>query len=311
MMKRRNIFIILLLLCMSLLVGLIGCERKKEKPEGAYSVYYLKQSGTELTQDFYVVQAEEPENIVTELWNQFISVPEGEDNISAFPPNVSLLGVKIEDRVLYFDFSKEYRELEQEREVLLRAAIVLTFTQIPDVDSVAITIENQPLTDSTGNPIGVQTSSNFVDIFGKGLNSATRTTLTLYFSNETGDKLVKETREVAFESSYPVEQYVVNLLIEGPKEEGHKATLPSNLKILGVSVKDNICYVNFDSSFVSNALTDLKDYMSVYSVVNSLAELTGVRKVQISIDGATNVKFKDNISLAEPLDRNLDYVEEE
>lgn len=311
MMKRRNIFIILLLLCISLLIGLIGCERKKEKPEGAYSVYYLKQSGTELTQDYYVVQAEEPENIVTELWNQFISVPEGEDNISAFPPNISLLGVKIEDRVLYFDFSKEYRELEQEREVLLRAAIVLTFTQIPDVDSVAITIENQPLTDSTGNPIGVQTSSNFVDIFGKGLNSATRTTLTLYFSNETGDKLVKETREVAFESSYPVEQYVVNLLIEGPKEEGHKATLPSNLKILGVSVKDNICYVNFDSSFVSNALTDLKDYMSVYSVVNSLAELTGVRKVQISIDGATNVKFKDNISLAEPLDRNLDYVEEE
>ncbi len=211
----------------------------------------------------------------------------------------------------YLILSKEYRELEQEREVLLRAAIVLTFTQIPDVDSVAITIENQPLTDSTGNPIGVQTSSNFVDIFGKGLNSATRTTLTLYFSNETGDKLVKETREVAFESSYPVEQYVVNLLIEGPKEEGHKATLPSNLKILGVSVKDNICYVNFDSSFVSNALTDLKDYMSVYSVVNSLAELTGVRKVQISIDGATNVKFKDNISLAEPLDRNLDYVEEE
>ncbi len=310
MMKRRNIFIILLLLCISLLIGLIGCERKKEKPEGAYSVYYLKQSGTELTQDYYVVQAEEPENIVTELWNQFISVPEGEDNISAFPPNISLLGVKIEDRVLYFDFSKEYRELEQEREVLLRAAIVLTFTQIPDVDSVAITIENQPLTDSTGNPIGVQTSSNFVDIFGKGLNSATRTTLTLYFSNETGDKLVKETREVAFENSYPVEQYVVNLLIEGPKEEGHKATLPSNLKILGVSVKDNICYVNFDSSFVSNALTDLKDYMSVYSVVNSLAELTGVRKVQISIDGATNVKFKDNISLAEPLDRNLDYVEE-
>ncbi len=103
MMKRRNIFIILLLLCISLLIGLIGCERKKEKPEGAYSVYYLKQSGTELTQDYYVVQAEEPENIVTELWNQFISVPEGEDNISAFPPNISLLGVKIEDRVLVFD----------------------------------------------------------------------------------------------------------------------------------------------------------------------------------------------------------------
>ena len=122
---------------------------------------------------------------------------------------------------------------------------------------------------------------------------------------------MKETREVALENSYPVEQYVLSLLIEGPQKEGHKATLPADLKILGVSTKDNICYVNFDSSFVSSALTDLNDYIPIYSVVNSLAELTGVRKVQISIDGVTNVKFKDNISLEEPLDRNLDYVEEE
>lgn len=311
MMKRSKISAILLILCMTVSLCMSGCGKEEEKTEDAYSIYYLKQSGSELTQVYYTVQAKEDENIATELWEQFIHVPAGEDTVSAFPPNISLLGMKIEDRVLYFDFSKEYKELEQDREVLLRAAIVLTFTQIPGVDSVAITVEGQPLTDINANPIGVQTSSNFVDIFGKGLNSATPTTLTLYFANETGDKLVKETREVAFDSSYPLEQYVVSLLIEGPKEEGHKATLPQNLKVLGVSVKDNICYVNFDSSFVSGALTDLKDYISVYSVVNSLAELTGVRKVQISIDGATNIKFKDNISLAEPLDRNLDYVEEE
>lgn len=309
-MKRRRSLAILCVFCMVFFVCLGGCGKKEEEKEDAYSVYYLKQSGTELTQNFYTVQATEDQNIATELWDQFIHVPTGEDSISSFPPNISMLGMKIEDRVLYFDFSKEYKELDQEREVLLRAAIVLTFTQIPGVDSVAITVEGQPHTDINANPIGVQTSSNFVDIFGKGLNSATLTTLTLYFANETGDKLVKETREVAYESSYPLEQYVVSLLIEGPKEEGQKATLPQNLKVLGVSVKDNICYVNFDSSFISNALTDLKDYISIYSVVNSLAELPGVRKVQISIDGATNVKFKDNISLAEPLDRNLDYVEE-
>lgn len=311
MMKRRNIGALLLTFVLALSVCLGGCGRNEEKPEGAYAIYYLKQSGTELSRDYYMVQAAEPENMVTELWEQFIHVPDGEDNVSAFPTNVSLMGTTIEDRVLHFDFSKEYEEMEKEREVLLRAAIVLTFTQIPDVDSVAITVENQPLTDENSNPIGVQTSSNFVDIFGKGLNSATWTTLTLYFANETGDKLVKETREVALENSYPVEQYVLSLLIEGPQEEGHKATLPADLKILGVSTKDNICYVNFDSSFVSSALTDLNDYIPIYSVVNSLAEMTGVRKVQISIDGVTNVKFKDNISLEEPLDRNLDYVEEE
>lgn len=302
---------VLIVFCLAAALIFGGCQKKEEEPEGAYNIYYLAQSGTEFCQDSHVMQAADVQPAVEELWEAFTHVPEGEDKISALPSSVNLMSVQLEDHVLYFDFSKEYKELDQEREVLLRAAIVLTFTQIPEVDSVAVTVEGQPLTDANSNPIGLQTSSNFVDIFGKGLNSATRTTLTLYFSNETGDKLVKETREVAFENSYPVEQYVLSLLIEGPQEEGHRATLPADLKVLGVSVKDNICYVNFDSSFVSGALTDLNDYMPVYSVVNSLAELTGVRKVQISIDGVANVKFKDNISLAEPLDRNLDYLEEE
>ena len=116
MMKRRNIGALLLTFVLALSVCLGGCGRNEEKPEGAYAIYYLKQSGTELSRDYYMVQAAEPENMVTELWEQFIHVPDGEDNVSAFPTNVSLMGTTIEDRVLHFDFSKEYKEMEKERE---------------------------------------------------------------------------------------------------------------------------------------------------------------------------------------------------
>ena len=308
MMKGKKYLALALAVCL-LAAALAGCQQKEEIPEGAYQIFHLQQSGMELAVDYYMAQSSDSQEIVSELWEQFTTVPEGEEKISAFSQNITLLGTSLQDQILYFDFSKEYKELEKDREVLLRAALVLTFVQVPGVESVTVNVEGQPLTDSNSNPIGPQTNANFVDVFGKGLNSATITTLTLYFSNETGDKLVPEIREVALESSYSVEQYVVSLLIEGPQEEGHKATLPSNLNVLNVSVKDNICYVTFDSAFEASALADVNNYIPVYSVVNSLAELTGVRKVQISVDGSSSSKFKDSIPLNEPLDRNLDYVE--
>ena len=48
--------------------------------------------------------------------------------------------------------------------------------------------------------------------------------------------------------------------------------------------------------------------MPVYSSVNSLAELPGVQRVQILVDGGSDVMFQDVISLKEPLERRLEYI---
>lgn len=44
----------------------------------------------------------------------------------------------------------------------------------------------------------------------------------------------------------------------------------------------------------------------VYSIVNSLTELPDVQRVQIMVDGDSNIVFRD-ISLSSPLERNLNY----
>ena len=47
----------------------------------------------------------------------------------------------------------------------------------------------------------------------------------------------------------------------------------------------------------------------LYSIVNSLVELPGINRVQISIDGNTDVTYRDNVSLTTVFERNLDLVE--
>ena len=88
---------------------------------------------------------------------------------------------------------------------------------------------------------------------------------------------------------------------------GHNATLPADVKLLNVSVNDNTCYLNFDDGFL-NAISGLKEYIPIYSIVNSLTELTNINKVQIVVNGSQDVLYRGQISLAEPFERDTDYI---
>ena len=70
--------------------------------------------------------------------------------------------------------------------------------------------------------------------------------------------------------------------------------------------KDGICYVNFDSNFltvVNNVNLDIE----IYSIVNSLTELQGVNRVQILVDGDVpdvfgSAMFEKNMDIVTTLD---------
>ncbi len=85
--------------------------------------------------------------------------------------------------------------------------------------------------------------------------------------------------------------------------------MPSNLGILSVNLSDGIAYVNLDNTFVSEALA-LPDELIIYSLVNSLVEGSGVERVQISVNGETNVSFRNTVDLNQFFEENLALVEE-
>ena len=199
--------------------------------------------------------------------------------------------------------------MSRPREVLVRAGLVRGFTQIPEVERVQITTEDGELKDSSGNVIGPMTRESFVENAGKEINNYQYTTLTLYFANETGDKLVSETRSVYYSTSMPLERVVVEQLVKGPSEEGHYAVLSPDTNILSVTTSDNIAYVNFDETFVNGTISVAQE-IPIYALVNSITTNCPVQRVQFSINGESDVTFRESMKLNQFYEKDLSYLEE-
>lgn len=77
---------------------------------------------------------------------------------------------------------------------------------------------------------------------------------------------------------------------------------------MSVVTKDGICYVNLDETFL-NQIYNVTADVTIYSIVNSLAELSNVNKVQISINGDTSTTYREKFAFSTVYERNLDLVE--
>ena len=186
----------------------------------------------------------------------------------------------------------------------MRAAIVRTLTQLDGVSYVGITVEGNQLFDSTGSPVSWMNADQFIDNDGNEINTYDQVRIKLYFANEAGTNLIAAYREKYYSTNIPLERFVVDELLAGPsgKVEGLYPTINPATKVVSIMTKDGICYVNLDENFltvVNNVSTDV----AVYSIVNSLVELSNINKVQILINGEVPDSFQTTT-----FERNLDIV---
>ncbi|VYU76362.1 Sporulation and spore germination [[Clostridium] symbiosum] len=304
-MKRLLYLMAVFLMC----AGICGCgqKEKNQTPEdGTYRIYYLNSTRTKLASVEYKTETTDQETLIGELAGQILAAPDNPDYQAALGEKVILLDIRKEENVLYLNFNKDYTAMKPTREILCRAALAKTFTQVAGIDYISINCDGQPLLDQQGNPVGAFSASDFVESISD-VNSFERVELKLYFANEKKDLLVPETREVIHNVNTSLERLVVEQLIAG-SQTGASPVLPKDTRILNVSLTDNICYVNLDSTFL-NGEVEAADYIPVYALVNSLTELQTVNKVQITVNGSANVAYRNVISLAAPLEREEKYVE--
>ncbi|MCI9624193.1 MAG: GerMN domain-containing protein [Lachnospiraceae bacterium] len=309
MRKNRPMASAMLLVLLAIILG--GCARQKEEPREpkGYQVYYINKEETAVVKEAYAPAAENGQ----ELLEEFILCLQ-EDSVdgelkSAIPDNVFLLNYTLENGQLSLSFAQPYLEMSKPYEILCRSAVVRTLCQIPEVEYVSFLVGDKPLLDSNETPIGPLNEESFVENAGNEINTYTMTTLQLYFANEKGDKLVGERVEVHYSSNMSVEKLVVEQLIKGPITEKAYPAIPPETKIVSVSTKDGICYVNLDKGFLGQGY-DVLEMVPVYSIVNSLTELPGISKVQILINGETNITYQESIRFETIFERNLDMIEE-
>lgn len=302
-MKKR---IMCFLLSLVVAFSFAGC-RDTEVVEGEYQIYYLNMDKTKIVAEGYDSTGATGEELVAELLEQLNSAPNSLQLRQTIPSNVLIKSFKINGAYLYLDFSEEYYRLSKTDEVLIRAAIARTLLQVEECSLISFSVESEPLRNSDGTLVGFMSADSFIENPGEQINTSEETTLTLYFANSDGTGLVKETRTVHYSSNTSMEKLIMEQLIEGPKKSGSKATIPSETKLITISVVDGVCYVNLDETF-QNQNQEVLEEVVLYSIVNSLTESSAVSKVQISINGDTKGNVRFSLPLSKMYERDLSLV---
>ncbi len=296
--------------CLVCLLFLGGCRKREEiqptaRENGVYQIYYLNSTRTGLASISYQTEAMDDEILIGELAGRILAAPENPEYQAVLSDKVEFLDIHRDNNVLTLNFNQEYMNMKASREILCRAALAKTFTQVDGVDYISIDCEGQPLLDTHGNPVGAIAGNDFLDSISD-VNSYEKVELTLYFADEEKESLVAEKREVFHSMNTSLERLVVEQLLAGSQNGGH-SVIPKNTKVLNVSLTDNVCYVNLDNTFVSGDI-DVAEYIPVYAIVDSLTELQTVNKVQITVNGSADVTYRNVISLAQPLEREEKYI---
>ena len=227
--------------------------------------------------------------MIEEFFAALSSDPDNVEYRKPIPNDVEITKYSLDGALLTIYFDVDYLNMKEVEEVLCRAAVVRTMTQISGIDCVSFYVDEKPL-----NP-------------GEQINTIQNTNLTLYFSNQAGDGLVKETRRVHYSSNISLEKLIMEQLLEGPESKNARSAIPSGTKLMSVSLVDGVCYVSFDENF-KNQDYSVNEAIVIYSIVDSLSELSSISKVQISVNGDTSGVYRDSFKLADMYDRNLDYI---
>ncbi len=299
-----------------LLLGVIAaCGKSSEQVGQQLQVFYLNKEETEIISMPYeaVHTSKEREDLVRELLNALESQPK-EPGLQSAIGGFSVKDCIVRESQVTLNFSKEYEMQHFTREVLARAAIVKTLTQLDFVQLVLFQVEGKNLADSLGEEVGVLSSDSFLDNTGQEMKKYEETTINLYFANATGDSLVKVNRKLHYNTNISLEKLVVEQIVAGPLNSKNYVseiypTVNKETKIIGVSVKDGICYVNLSNHFLTPMESVTPD-ITLFSLVNSLTELPGIVKVQFAIEGDTKVTFGEKYQFTALFERNLQLTKE-
>lgn len=289
-----------LLVMMLIVCSLSACGRSGyEKKSGEFTLYQVEEDGTGLKQTPYDLKTAQDDTveIVSELLGNYKSV-----DIREF---------QIKERQLSIYFSSAYYNVKGIDEVLLRAAIVKTLCQVDGIEYVEFFVENETLA-VDGEVVGVMSELSFMNSMGSDTESQEKY-VTLYFSDVSGSVMKEVTSKLTYDMTVPLARLLVEQLLAGPENipdvntSDVRQTIPEGTFLNSLTIRDNVCYLDLSKEFV-NPQAEVKSEIVIYSIVNTLCELSDVNKVQFTIDGEQRQEYGDTKNFDAPFERNLDLV---
>lgn len=313
-MKKRKVYLSFLL-SLLLLLSLCGCGKSRvssksgseeetvqekeeaDKRDGKIDLYYLNAQEDGFKKVPYTLKNKEDTKKASSEVIYKLSDTEG-NNTNKYKASVfdgiALNDVTLtKDGTVNIDFGAAYGQLSHVKEVLLRTSVVKSLLQIDGIKGVTFSVNGSSLLDTDKVPVGRMDASTILTDNGDKSIYSEKKKVKLYYTNETGDKLIPCLRKVEVKDNVPLETQVLLMLKNPPASKKNlKSPLPKDFHVNQTQIMNNTCYVDL-SSDIENAVADVKEKITVYAMVNSLTDLDTAYQVQFTIEGKRVSKLNE------------------
>ena len=295
-----------LLLLLALLMTLCACSRQTSEAANSSRIDFYYRCDvqnydgkvTALDTQSYVCQTDS----IARLLADYFAGPGEDDLFSPFPRGTSVVDLYQDGTLLTVRLSRSYDGMDGVEKTLADACLTLTLTQLDGVERVCLLGEDQ----AADPEFPGYAAEDFVLLDTGSLVS--EQSLKLYFADENDRYLLTELRQVIPTDPATEAEYLVNQLIAGPREADRYPAIPNETSLLGIAVSDGLCTVNFSAAFLDDRPhTEAGEWMTVYSVVNTLTQLEDIDQVLLLCQGET-IPYYRYMRLDQPL-RALESLE--
>ena len=218
---------------------------------------------------------------------------------SPLPSGVEILDTRQKENVVTVYANPAYLDLSGMDKTIMDACITLTMCSIEGVDFVNICVGDEEIDKN----LSAETFLLFDNIISSG-----KAQVRIYFPKISEKTLGSEYRTISFDDENSAEREILDALFEGHVSSDLKRAFPIGTIVMSVYTLDGVCSVSLSGVTPEEGSVSASDAkLAVYAVVNSLTSLSGIKSVQILVDGKA-VQYLWGYDISRPLTRNNSII---
>ncbi len=205
------------------------------------------------------------------------------------PSGTKVLDVKLEDKVLIVNFSRELLEINAKYEEKMLEAIIYTLTSIDGIDKVKILVEGSPLDkmpNSKNNLPTLLDKSYGINKVYELTNTKDIDSYTVFYVNSFNNNYyyVPVTKYINNNNQDKIKVIISELTSKPTYESNLMSFLNVNTKLLNYEIKDNTIRLNFNNLILSDIVNNSILEEVIYTISLSLNSELNVNEVIFMVE---------------------------
>ena len=286
-MKKRIIIISasagLVLVMLSIVFGVIFGRREKREHGVLTTLYFLNEDRSSIEEAERVMSYATPDDLTKQIIEE-LKRADANRTINEKTKVNSI--IRNADNTMIIDLSRDYITDNIDGNTLATYALIKSVCaagSVIDVSGVKVTVDGSNILAGDGEAIDYLYAGD-VNLHSDMAEISDSVIALYHLADE--NKLKRETYSVAVSGKLSTERFILERLAMKPDNEAYESAYINNDGFIGVETRGGICFVNLKNSFLQdNTGDDEKEQAVIYSMVNSLTELSDVDGVMFLIDG--------------------------